>query len=464
MKALFLHGYRIVCGGLSSTLGLIVTSFLTFVGSADTAIFRNGDVLTGTLHVIENLNEVVWKHPDALDAIALDNKAISEIHLSTRPPAEITGGVPARFELRGGESFEANLISMDTNKVVVKSAYAGSFDFPISSLLALVPSPQKRKLLFEGPTSAAGWTMGKVQNAGVGEAGDWKYQDGAFYATESASIAREVNLPDRVAINFDLQWKGYFHLAVALATEYLQPVNLANKDTEPDFGGFYSLQINNFSSNLLPVKKNEPLRFLGQVAMPAFGQRTSMRVDIRVNKEKKLVALLLDGVMIKQWTDPEGFAGTGGAIRFVHQGQGVVRLSGLKITEWDGQFEELITNSLALKQDGAKLRNGDRMTGLFDGVKDGKLALVTKGTRIEVPMARVLQIEMARTNLAPASLKEGEVRAFFAQGGHLRLEVEKLDSTGLTGRNSALGTLHFQPSSFNRLRWVEPEVISNPKK
>ena len=463
MKASPLHLLRTFRLGFIIGFGVLACGFLSTTIFADTAIFRNGDVLTGALQTIENGKDVVWKHPDAIDAITLEIKAITEIQLPTRRRNEITGGTPARFELRGGESFDANLISMDTNKVAVLSPHAGAFEFPVSSLLSLIPSPQRRAVLFEGPESAAGWTMGKVQNAGVGEAGEWKFHDGAFYATQSASVARDVNLPSRAAIHFDLQWKGYFHLAVALATDYLQPVNLANKETEPDFGGFYSLQINNFSANLLPVKKNEPLRFLGQVALPNFGQRNSAHVDIRVNREKKLVALLLDGVVIKQWIDTEAFSGTGGGIRFVHQGQGVVRLSGLKVTEWDGQFEELITNSLTLKQDAAKLRNGDRMTGLIDGVKDGKLALITKGTRIEGPLARVLQIEMARTNLASASLKDGEVRAYFEQGGHLRLSVEKLDTNGLTARSTALGLLHFQPSSFNRLRWAESEAASTPQ-
>ncbi len=428
--------------------------------SADTAIFRNGDRLLGNLQAIENRTNVVWKHPEAKALLNLDLQAITELQLPNQLSHIVTNGIPARFELRGGESFDANLISLNAEKVTVNSAFSGSFEFPKSALLSIIPSPQRRNILFEGPVSTNGWTMGKVQNAGVGDAGEWMYQGGAFYATQSASVARNVNLPPRASIHFDLQWKGYFHLAIALATDYLQPVNLANKDIEPDFGGFYSLQLNNFSANLLPVKKADPLRFLGQVAMPAFGQRTSAHVDIRVDRDKKLVALLIDGLMVKQWIDPEGFAGTGGGIRFVHQGQGVVKLSGLKITEWDGQFEELITSSPNLKQDTAKLRNGDRMVGLVEEVKDGKLAVTTKGTRIEVPLARVFQIELSRTNLARLPLNQGELRAYFGQGGHLRLLVEKMDATGITGRNSTLGVLQFHPHAFKRLRLEEADGMT----
>ena len=48
---------------------------------------------------------------------------------------------------------------------------------------------------------------------------------------------------------------------MALYTDYLT-VSLAEKDSEPDFGGFYSLQLTSYAVNVLMVKQKEPLQYL----------------------------------------------------------------------------------------------------------------------------------------------------------------------------------------------------------
>src|SRR5262249_15342491 len=160
-------------------------------------------------------------------------------------------------------------------------------------------------------------------------------------------------------------------LAIALYTDYYQPINLANKDTEPEFGGFYSLQLNSFSANLLPVKKNDPLRYLGQVSVPAFNQKNTAHVEIRASKTKRTIALLVDGEVVKQWNETEEFVGQGAGVRFVHQGQGKVKLSQLRVSVWDGQFEEKPSAHPDAKQDIAKLRNGDKAGGTLNSIQDG---------------------------------------------------------------------------------------------
>src|SRR5687768_16839635 len=140
-----------------------------------------------------------------------------------------------------------------------------------------------------------GWTRGKVNAQGLTDAGEWMYSNGAFYALKSASIARDLKLPDVASIQFDLEWRGFFHVAVALYSSYLHPINLANKESEPQFGGFYSMQLNPFSANLLPVEQNEPLRYLGQASLQHLAQTNAAHIDIRVNKAKSLVALMVNG-------------------------------------------------------------------------------------------------------------------------------------------------------------------------
>ena len=169
-----------------------------------------------------------------------------------------------------------------------------------------------------------GWTQGNTASAFAGEAGQWAYRNGAFYADKPASIARNLGLPDSAQIEFDLTWKGALNLAIALYTDSLQPILLSNKENGPDFGGFYSLQIQSVFMQLRRIKKHEPLgqSSLGDLVVPSLSQSNRVHMDLRASKAQHSVALLIDGVLIKQWVDPQGFAGEGKGMRFVENPPG----------------------------------------------------------------------------------------------------------------------------------------------
>ena len=294
-------------------------------------------------------------------------------------------------------------------------------------------------------------THGKVNAAGVVESGQWMYQNGAFYAMKSASIARDIGLPDNSSLSFDLEWRGFFHVAVALYTEYLHPINLANKETEPQFGGFYSLQINPFSANLLPVKQTEALRYMGQTPLQNLAQKTSAHFDIRVSKDKRTVALLIDGALVKQWVDGDTFAGTGTAVRFVHQGQGAVKLSNIKVTEWDGQFEEPPAITPNKSSDLTRLKNGDRIAGAVRSIELGKMKVEGAGTLLEIPMTLVKQTEFYSEKRVPANRKPNTVRAFFPSGGSVTFDLEKWSVEGIAANSVNFGKVQFKPGTFSRV-------------
>jgi hypothetical protein len=370
-----------------------------------------------------------------------------------------------RVVLLNDDQLEGKLVSLSEDQITLETAYAGALKFSRALAKNIVPISPGRSLLFEGPYGLEGWTMGKV-NAGPAaiEAGEWKYKNEAFYANKSSSIARDVKLPDVASLQFDLVWKNFFYMAVALYTENLQPVNLANKDTEPDFSGFYSLQINTFSANLLPVKKNEPLRYLGQTPLPSLSQKNSAHVDIRINKPKKTVALLVDGVLVRQWTDTEEFAGKGTAVRFVHQGQGVVKLSKIKVTEWDGQLEDKGVPILDQKQDVARLRNGDRVAGKINEIKEGKLAVEMPGNKLSIPFERVKIIDLATDGAQAAPMPLHAVRATFARGGSVTLLIHSWDARGLEAEIPGLGSFTLDPTAFSRFQWdPRPLKVENSR-
>jgi len=419
----------------------------------DSILFKNGDILFGTLDTIDRENGIRWSRPDALGEFRFAPRQITQLDLaSIPPPSPAASSNLCQVQLNNGDLLSGNLESYDGEKLRLDTWYAGMLEFPKSAVALLVPLGLPKPTLFQGPTSLDGWTMGKVNAGALVDSGEWIYQNNAFYAFKSASIARDLNLPESSSIQFDLEWRGFFHIAIALYTQYLHPINLANKETEPKFGGFYSLQINPFSANLLPVKQTEPLRYLGQASLQNLAQKNSARFDIRASKSKRAVALLIDGVLAKQWTDTDDFAGTGSALRFVHQGQGAVKMSNLRITEWDGQFEEPVSITPGKTMDLARLKNGDRMFGAVKSFKDGKLVMEAAGTTLDVPAVRVKQIELASAKPVVTSAGTNTVRAYFSSGsGSLTFHLQKWSADSLDAASETFGAAAFKSTSFSRL-------------
>ena len=419
----------------------------------DSLTFKNGDVLLGSLASIDSTNGVTWTRGDAVSDFRFRPDRISQLDLaSVALPTEKVSSNFCSVQLNNGDQFQGELVFYDGQKLKLDTWFGGELEFPKDAVALMVPLGLPKPTIFAGPTGLDGWTMGKVNAGGLVEAGEWIYQNNAFYAFKSASIARDLHLPESASLQFDLEWRGFFHIAVALYTEYLHPVNLANKETEPKFGGFYSMQINPFSANLLPVKQTEPLRYLGQASLQTLAQKNSAHIDIRVNKAKRVLALLIDGVLAKQWVDTDEFAGSGSAIRFVHQGQGAVKLTNLKITEWDGQFEDPVSLTANKSQDLARLKNGDRVFGNVKGIRDGKLSIEAAGTTLDVPITRVKQVEIVNPKTSAPVINTNTVRAFFGSGaGSLTFDLQKWNPGGLSAESPNFGRANFKPNAFSRL-------------
>lgn len=427
------------------------------VHSKDTLLFKTGDVLRGMLQSIEPSQSVFWRYPDVKGAIEFVADSISEIQLGPRTKPLLEPASNCRIRLSNQDEFEGALTVFDGDKVVFESWYGARMEIPRNRIQYLMPLPTEFPLTYEGPDGMEGWTVGKV-SAAVPNSGEWKYKNGAFYAVQAASIARDLSLPDVASIRFDLAWKGVLSMAVALYTDYLQPINLQDKEKEPDFGGFYSLRLNPYTADLLPVTKYEPMRYLGQTNIPGLNQKSEVHVEIRVSKPKNLIALLIDGVLVKQWIDSEGFVGKGRGMRFVHQGQGAVKMSNIRISEWDGQFEERPANPPDSKVDWVKLQNGDRLTGKLQRIENGTMSFATvDGPVVEVPISRVKLVEFAGRTLELPNNAGADVRATFRGGGSVTFKLESWNQNEVTGSSSNFGRATFHPAAFERIQFIKPE-------
>jgi len=424
-------------------------SFAVFIFVAATALgqagenkstihFKNGDWLRGTLAAYDPDGGVTWRHADASAPLQFNTAQLTEITLDGTAVGRLAAGNLCEVELVNGDHFRGNLAGATAQHFLFDTWHAGRMQLLRSTVRKIAPLPKGLKTIFQGPESDDGWTHGKINNAAIDESGNWRYHNGGFHAKAAASIARDLGLPDSSHTAFDLEWSG------------------ATKENEPDFGGFYSIQVNSYSVNLLPVKKHTPLTYLGQATVPSFRKKTKARLEFFANKRQRLIAVAIDGKLVRKWYDPKGFAGEGTGIRIVHQGRGAVRISNLRVEEWDGRFKGPPTHPIGAKDDLVKLINSDRMQGRVEGIKGDKLNVTTAEGGFPVPLDRVKQIEPSTGKTAATVPLEHRVHAHFSDGSRLTFKLNRWATDGVEAQSPSFGTATFKPASIMRLEF-QPE-------
>lgn len=428
--------------------------------SKDMLLLVNGDQLSGLLHTFQYPGKTYWNRTDIDVPFEFDSESLDEIVLGDRPKGIGLPKERMRLQLANGDTYTGDWVGLDADFLIIDTSFSGRLKVPRKHWQWAEFMHSDTQFLFEGPHGLEGWTMGEVTTKEL-DGGQWAYRNGAFYALKAASIARIIGMPDRMRMEFDMEWKGSLNLAVALYTDYLQPVSLADKDLEPDFGGFYSLQLTSYAVNVLMVKKKEPLQYLGMTQTPIFRQSEKAHIDVRTNKADNSISLLVNGKMVKRWVDQGGFAGAGKGIRLVHQGQGALRVSNIKVREWDGRFEAPPTNRPQATQDLLTLRNGDKLVGNLVEASTDAMQFQMGETVSEIKLDEVEKIEIGGIQDAVRPVRKGEVLGDLVGGGNLQFLLEGIGGDSIQGTSDIYGPIQMKLSSFEKLDFQRVDSKEN---
>jgi hypothetical protein len=436
--------------------------------ASDFLFFRDGDMLYGKLLAIEAHNAIRWQHPDAVEPIEFKPESVSQIEF---PPVNATAAQSnssCRVYFGNGDTMEGNLVSCDRDTLTLDTWYANRLTIsralpqnPVRTVAFLPRQPA----MFDGLTGMDGWTQGSAVKALESDSGEWVYRHGAFYADKPASIARDLNLPDRVEIQFDLAWKGQFNIAVALYTDSLQPILLTAKDQGPAFGAFYSLRFTSpYFISLMPIRKNDPLRSL-ELMVPSLNNKDHIHVDLRMSKPDHRVVLFLDGAMIKEWIDPVGFTAEGKGMRFVQNPGGSIKLSHLRVAAWNGVLDEAPAVSPDPGHDLISMESGPKTSGQIQSIANGEISVLGTGGLTKLAVNKVSAIDFAGITPEAPKTTLGSVHATFARGGFVTFDLLSWRPDGMVVTSPVFGKATFDPVAFSRLQFIarDPRSADEPK-
>ena len=442
-------------------------------GNTGIVRFLNGDVLHGELVSIDAQRRIRWRNTAFQEDFDFDAGDITRMRPGERKSSRVRAPFHALLRLANGDELAGNLLSLDQDKLVLETWYAGKLSLPrasVQSMRFLSEGPS----LFEGPTGLDGWTLSAAKDEV--DKPPWKYSNGVLYSVNAGGIARDFKLPPRSSIDVDVAWREFLQLTITIYTSSLKVYSLNRMGmvggfvVAPGFDapppgpqegpGFYAIQLNQNTAYLMTVKTNGQILNTPMEMIPGLEQKNRARFGVRVDKEKKTISLLVEGVVFKTWTEPAEFAGQGTGVRFVQQGQSLMNLGNIKVSEWDGSLvpPPTLSTNADPKNDFVLLKNQDSLAGALQSLRDGKLSMTASFGALDVPISRVAQIIFAPEKLARSAPQDGAVRAIFADRGSLTFRVEKCDEKFMTISNPLFGKAQFDPSAFSLIEFhPEPQ-------
>jgi hypothetical protein len=176
-------------------------------------------------------------------------------------------------------------------------------------------------------------------------------------------------------------------------------------------------------------------------------------VAIYIDKAKKTIALMVDDQLIHNWKDSNAkFAGKGNGLLFTSRNSYPMRLSNIRISEWDGALPQAgggksLGNG---KEDYVQFANDDSISGKAKTIQDGKLILATSFAEVPVEMNTVSILELSNPAVKTVP-KAGEVLAQMRARGRLTLKMQNWVGGKVRVESPYFGVADFSPAVFEKL-------------
>ncbi len=396
-------------------------------------IFKNGDRLHGRLVGLDDQRVLTWQHRDVTAPLAFSTENLFAMRLDIGPEQEWLKK-HTRVQLTNGDMLLGTIDELTGDKLVIDTPYGGRITVKRSMINSIQPVTEgQKKLIYEGPNDLSEWTI---------SGGEWQLRGDSL--SGFGRIGANVQLPDAARLRFEVQWPTRFtSFAVALYTPDLK--NLYNDAYHMTFSGN--------SVTLHRRARDQGTLNLGQVEMPHLLGSRKARLELLINKETRSFALLFDDALIKEWTDPQGFAGKGGGIVFnSHDRTSPIVISNIVVSDWDGKLSSIGSPDVR-ENDVLQLANFDRVTGNVESIQQDEVAFRTPYATMNVPLGRISTLTFAHASSQRARRNQGDVELYFDDGEHVTLQLHKVDGEQVTGYSENIGTVTFDLDVFTAIRF-----------
>jgi hypothetical protein len=407
--------------------------------STDLLQFLDGSVLHGHLQSMSASQGVGWQNPEAKGVIDFKPANIAWIRFEKPKPISPPTAPTCRFRFNNGDEVFGKLTSIDSENLGLETWFGGALQTPRSALQSITFLSKGYSILYEGPTSEEGWVHGRQPRS-------WEYRDGAFVATGAGTVGRDFKLNGSCSFAFDIGWNGHFSLILALYTPVLDRFDYSSSS--------YMFYLSPGYITLQRIQGGAGAMNLGQAQITEMAKKNKLHMEIRANKEDSTLMLLVEDRLVQRWKDSSGFVGQGsGAVFFAQLDGPSIRISNMKVAQWEGDLGLEMSTNAPTKDDLVFLVNKDKVTGRLEALHDGTLRVVANQTPLDIPLGRVNQINLGAqiTNSPPSH--PWEMRAYFSGGGAVSFQLSDWSQVRVSGESANFGPVQFDPQYIRQLQF-----------
>lgn len=441
------------------------------VAPSQQLIFANGDRLSGQTLDLTDQRALQFK-ADALRQPAeftLDNLLRLNLGgLQSSPSNEQTLArvqLQPRFSEKTQDTIIGRIVELTDDSVKLDTWYGGNLSIKrsmISSINMISNAPGN----FYGPNSLAEWSQQETKKR-------WSFYNSTLSTQGDASIGRDVKLTDKSHTHFRLNWERSMRFRIQLYS------NDAGTDQS---SAHYEIHFINTYAYLRTHGKSAAGRAFqgggrGQ-RLPFDTSNNTAAFDIFADRKAGMFHIYIDGkyacVLQSSNPNPDNL-GTG--LTFIAEKKHPLEVSDITVTPWNGNAtlnEQAAITPPASKTkdegDDAKkapdtedkpspeaviphtivLSNGDTVSGKVGKVENDTMQIETKYTPINIPLNRIQSLSLGNDGEQPI-MKNGDIRAWFHQGGHVTLKLETLKDGKVSGYSQAVGNVSFDLSAFRKI-------------
>jgi hypothetical protein len=400
----------------------------------------DGSLLHGALGGIDGTNRLVWDHPAAKEPLQFSLANMASLRFEEASATKLDFTPTARLQFKNGDELVGNIRTIKENNVRFQSWFGNDIQAQLPALESILFSARGYNLLYEGPTGTNGWRIGRNPRS-------WEYRDGAFIANGADLLGRDFGMTNSSTLEFDLAWNGAFSLSITLYAQVIDRFDYSSSA--------YLVYLGTGAISVQRVQAGAGAVMLGQNAIPEMYRKNKMHFEIRCNKEDATITLFADGKFVQRWKDssPGGFVAKGGGIVFFSQVEArSLKISNIRVAEWDGRFEPDGMTNLPPDLDVVFLANRDKVFGKVLTLEENKATVEAKQTKLDIPLERVTQIRFAKAD-GETYATAGEVRASFPGGESVVFNMERWETNQVKGTSRTFGPVAFDPRNIRELQF-----------
>ena len=438
----------------------------------DTIEMRNGDRLRGRIESMDSKEGVRLAYEGSIEPLRFKSASVNRIIFAESKQVSIAEGMQFRVMLANGDEITGSLVELSAEAVVIESGLAGRLTIPRASIVQLARA-SSLQTIYEGPNHANEWkgfrmemedekeliqdvplpffgranilpaiVQGLVAANRQAAVTGWAFRNNGWVSQQPGAVLyRSFKLPERYELEVDLAWRG--ELQFGIIFNALKP--------QLGTGDGYHLTVNPESIDLMRYSAHGEANGLGNTNLQALRKKTRARFSLRVDRDRGVVGLIVDGQFIREWRDGNKMP-AGSIIGFNTDGGGAVRLERIQIEHWDGQTVLKAPNAPAVRGESVRLLNGDSIAGVVKAGKAGKFQIESSFGAVEIGFDRVRQIEFAagaRVEQKPAEMVLGT----FPKRQKAAFKIEKWSPKEITIISPVWGRATIQRDALRSLEF-----------